>query len=227
MRRVFTLFSVVVHAIVITALLIAQVLAVGALPTPRRPLTFDGAQIIRVTDIPLQPSHARSARGGGPRPGIARDVAPIDSPPDIGPDTGREVGGPDGNLLDAVGVERGLGAGAGIGVVERVVPPPPPAAPQAPVRLHDGMRAPRKIIHVNPIYPRVAQAARIEGVVILDAVIDASGRVTSVRVLRSRPLLDQAAIDAVQQWTFTPTLLNGVPVPIMMTVTVQFTLQGR
>ena len=89
------------------------------------------------------------------------------------------------------------------------------------------MRAPRKIIHVNPIYPRVAQAARIEGVVILDAVIDASGRVTSVRVLRSRPLLDQAAIDAVQQWTFTPTLLNGVPVPIMMTVTVQFTLQGR
>jgi protein TonB len=61
--------------------------------------------------------------------------------------------------------------------------------------------------------------------VILEAVIAEDGRVRDVRVLRSIQLLDQAAIDAVRQWRFTPTLLNGVPVPIVMTVTVNFELQ--
>jgi protein TonB len=65
----------------------------------------------------------------------------------------------------------------------------------------------------------------VEGVVILEAIIGADGRVQEVRVLRSKPLLDQAAIDAVRQWLFTPTLLNGVPVPVIMTVTVNFALE--
>ena len=60
---------------------------------------------------------------------------------------------------------------------------------------------------------------------ILEATIGPDGRVQDVKVLRSIPLLDQAALDAVRQWVFTPTLLNGVPVPVIMTVTVQFTLQ--
>ena len=63
-----------------------------------------------------------------------------------------------------------------------------------------------------------------QGVVILEATIGADGKVKDVRVLRSIPLLDQAAIDAVRQWEYTPTLLNNVPVPVIMTVTVQFTL---
>ena len=67
----------------------------------------------------------------------------------------------------------------------------------------------------------------MQGVVILEAVIDAKGAVASVRVLRSIPLLDQAAVDAVQQWRFTPALLNSEPVPVVMTVTVNFTLQDR
>ena len=71
----------------------------------------------------------------------------------------------------------------------------------------------------------MAQAARVQGVVILEAIIGSSGAVTEVKVLRSVPLLDDAAIAAVQQWQYTPTLLNGVPVPIIMTVTVNFTLQ--
>jgi protein TonB len=95
------------------------------------------------------------------------------------------------------------------------------------MHLHSGMQAPRKIAHVDPVYPRVAQSAHIEGVVILEAVIDAQGRVERVGVLRSIPLLDQAAVDAVKHWSYTPTLLNGVPVPIVMTVTVNFTLQSR
>jgi|TARA_Y100000031_G_C7944646_1_gene258686 protein TonB len=64
----------------------------------------------------------------------------------------------------------------------------------------------------------------VSGVVILEAVIGPDGRVRDVRVLRSAPLLDRAAIAAVRQWEYTPTLLNGVPVPVVMTVTVTFTL---
>jgi protein TonB len=69
-----------------------------------------------------------------------------------------------------------------------------------------------------------ARAAHKEGLVILEATIDEQGNVTETRLLRSIPLLDEAAVAAVRQWKFSPTLLNGVPVPIVMTVTVNFTL---
>ena len=75
-----------------------------------------------------------------------------------------------------------------------------------------------------PLYPPDAQAARISGVVIIEAVIDPDGKVGSARVLRSIPALDQPALDAVRQWEFTPTLQNGVAVPVIMTVTVNFSL---
>ena len=84
---------------------------------------------------------------------------------------------------------------------------------------------PTKTKDVKPVYPPIAQSARVQGVVIIEATIGADGRVKDAKVLRSIPLLDQAALDAVKQWQFTPTLLNGVPVPVIMTVTVNFTLQ--
>jgi protein TonB len=71
----------------------------------------------------------------------------------------------------------------------------------------------------------MAQQARVQGVVIIEATIGTDGNVTDARVLRSIPLLDDAALEAVREWVFTPTLLNGVPVPVIMTVTVQFALQ--
>ena len=85
--------------------------------------------------------------------------------------------------------------------------------------------APNQIRKVQPVYPEEARAAGVKGVVILEAIIDQQGRVSEVRVLRSLPLLDEAAIDAVRQWEYTPTMLNGLPVPIVMTVTVQFALE--
>ena len=75
-----------------------------------------------------------------------------------------------------------------------------------------------------PLGPMVAQQARVQGVVILEARVEKDGTVSSAQVLRSIPLLDQAAIDAVRQWQFTPTLLNGVPIPVIMTTTVNFRL---
>ena len=84
------------------------------------------------------------------------------------------------------------------------------------------IREPRKLRNVKPEYPAIARQARVQGIVILECTISPQGRVANVVVLRSIPLLDQAAIDAVRQWVYEPTLLNGVPVPVIMTVTVNF-----
>jgi protein TonB len=124
-------------------------------------------------------------------------------------------------------VERGSGSvdGVGIGIAESAPVRPAPAAPQGPQRLHQGIEAPRKTVDVAPRYPLLARESRVEGIVILDVIIDERGNVTSTRVLKSVPPLDQAAIDAVQLWKFTPARLNGVTIPIVMTVTVSFRLQ--
>lgn len=98
-------------------------------------------------------------------------------------------------------------------------------APQ-PVRVGGNIRTPTKTHHANPVYPPDAQAARVAGMVILEVRIGTDGSVEDARVLRSIPILDEAALEAVRQWRFTPTLLNGQPVPVIMTVTVNFTLEG-
>ena len=96
--------------------------------------------------------------------------------------------------------------------------------PNQPVRVGGSIKAPTQLSKVQPVYPAEAQAARVQGIVILEATIGVDGRVADAKVLRSVPLLDQAALDAVRQWVYTPTLLNGVPVPVIMTVTVTFNL---
>ncbi len=93
-----------------------------------------------------------------------------------------------------------------------------------PLRVGGNVVAPVKTKQVAPLYPEVAKLARVQGVVIIEVTIDEQGLVADARILRSIPLLDQAALDAVRQWQFTPTQLNGVAVPVIMTVTVQFTL---
>jgi protein TonB len=95
------------------------------------------------------------------------------------------------------------------------------------LRIGGAVMPPKKIKDVPPVYPAVAQEARVQGVVIVEARIDESGSVSDTRTLRSIPLLDQAAIDAVKQWQYTPTLLNGAAVPVVMTVTVSFTLSAQ
>ncbi len=107
------------------------------------------------------------------------------------------------------------------------VAPAPTTNPDATgaYRIGNGLMPPKKMKDVPPAYPAAAQEARVQGVVIMEARVDEQGNVSDVRVLRSIPLLDEAAVDAVKQWQYTPTLMNGVAVPIMMTVTVSFTLR--
>ncbi len=96
---------------------------------------------------------------------------------------------------------------------------------QEPLRVGGNIGPPTKTRNVDPRYPPAAQAERVTGVVVLEILIDPEGRVTDSEVLRSVPLLDAAAVEAVRQWEYTPTLLNGVPVPVIMTVTVNFQLR--
>lgn len=147
------------------------------------------------------------------------NAAPIEAPAEIAPETGF-------NLSEVRGVEGGIAGGVVGGIVGGILEaPPPPPPPPEPVRVGGDVSAPVKTRNVDPRYPPVAQAARVAGVVILEAVIGPDGRVTDVKILRSVPLLDDAAVEAVRQWEYTPTMLNGVPVPVIMTVTVNFQLR--
>jgi protein TonB len=77
---------------------------------------------------------------------------------------------------------------------------------------------------VEPVYPPFAVHAHVHGIVILEAVVDREGQVEDVRILRSIPLLDRAAVEAVRQWRYSPLLLNGEPERFVLTVTVSFNL---
>ena len=221
-RRVLTVLSIALHAIVVSAIVVVQVFAVGELPVPRRPLIFEELQLVRLIEIPAPPAARRAS--SEPAPVVDPNAAPIVEPRGINDETGIEglptTPQPTGVI---VGVEHGAAGLDAIGVVERVAPPSPPP-PQKPIRLHSGMQAPVKVVNVDPIYPTIAQTARVQGFVILEAIIDERGGVKSVSVLRSIPLLDRAAEDAVRQWRFTPARLNGEAVPVVMTVTVRFML---
>ena len=126
--------------------------------------------------------------------------------------------------LNAAEAEELIALGRGSGEGRRAEAPRPSAVVE-PVRVGGNISPPTKTRDVQPRYPEVARAARVSGVVILEATIGSTGVVTDVSVLRSVPLLDDAAIAAVLQWQYTPTLVNGVPVPVIMTVTVNFLLR--
>jgi protein TonB len=108
-------------------------------------------------------------------------------------------------------------------------PPPPPLqpAPAAPVRVGGAIGQPTLLTRVGPVYPQLAVQAQVEGVVVLETVIDREGRVEDVRVLRSISLLDKAAVEAVKQWRYAPLLVNGHAVRFILTVTVTFALSRQ
>jgi protein TonB len=105
------------------------------------------------------------------------------------------------------------------------LPPPVPSVKASPYRQGGKVQTANLIHQVNPVYPQIARQTRIQGVVVMEAVISKEGSVESLRVISGHPLLLQAAIDAVKQWKYRPTLLNGEPVDVVTTITVTFTLQ--
>lgn len=157
---------------------------------------------------------------------IPKEVAIVKEealPPDAGLGIGIEGGVPGG----VPGGQLGGVIGGIIGSSPRsqLPPPPPPPAPRAPVRVGGRVMAPRLIYGPQPEYPVLAKQAKIQGDVILDAVIDTQGNVAQLSVISGHPLLVPAALAAVQQWKYQPTYLNDEPVAVQLHVTVRFRLE--
>jgi periplasmic protein TonB len=212
--------SIAVHVAVLLAVVVIPLLATDVLPAVR-----EGNVGYRFVSLPRLPSPppAPAPRRAAPVPIVSPDAAPVVSPSGVA----RELGLAPSQTLDV--------AAPDTGVVTPDLPPaldtgvltdtPPVMRPAVPVRSHTLLRPPMRLRDVAPVYPETARIARVEGIVIIEAVINTAGDVVEARVLRSQPLLDLAAIEAVRQWKYTPSLLNGVPVPVVMTVTVTFTLK--
>jgi protein TonB len=153
------------------------------------------------------------------------NVAPTQMPTEITPeppveeiDEGELAGVPG-------GVPGGIAGGVLGGLMpEAPPPPPPPPAPRKPVRIGGQIKEPAIIHRVQPEYPALAVASKMEGVVILEAIVDEEGRVESVRSLRTATIFDDPAIKAVRQWRYSPVLLNGRPEKFILTVVVSFNL---
>lgn len=164
-----------------------------------------------------------------------RLMAPKTIPKDIAMIKEDELPPPSSGVGVVGGVAGGVGGGVGgvlggiLGGVPSAAPPPPPPPPKpvaTPQRIRVGgnVQAANLINQVRPIYPPLAKQARISGTVELSAIIGKDGRVQDLKVVRGHPLLVQAALDAVKNWIYKPTLLNGEPVEVSTTIDVNFTL---
>jgi protein TonB len=168
---------------------------------------------------PAQPRPAEAQAQAPPPPNAF--AAPIEAPLDIQPE-------PVGVAIAEVGVPGGVEGGIAAGVVGSIpstiegLAAPPPLVSHEPVRIGGVVQAPALVKRVEPIYPAIAQLAAIDGVVILDAIVDEHGRVQSLKVLRGHPLLAKAATEAVEQWQYEPLRLNGTATSFELTVSLWF-----
>jgi protein TonB len=213
--------SIAIHLVVLLAIFVIPLVANVVVP----------AVIVTLPDYvrvaPMPPPPVVTARQEPRSPNITASdssAAPTHAPDTLHAETAQPSFVP-GPVLDATaGLPTTPGA-LPTGPVISAPPPPDPPKPAGPVRVADLPVAPRKTVDVRPIYPDIARLARVEGTVIMEAMLDPSGHVTQLRVIKSVPMLDQAALDAVRQWRYTPSLYYGRPVSVLMTVTVRFTLQ--
>lgn len=186
------------------------------------------AEMPQVAPPPPPPAPQVQARRTEATPPPANAfAAPVEAPAEIQPE-------PVGTAIADVGVPGGVEGGVVGGIVGSVPaivegppPPPPPVVSHEPVRIGGQISAPALVKRVEPVYPPIAQVAAIDGIVILDAIVDEHGRIQSVKVLRGHALLAKAATEAVQQWQYEPLLLNGTPTPFELTVSLWFHFDNK
>lgn len=229
-----TVVSVIGHVVLVTTVFVLPLLwATDSLPSVPVMMAFVATPAAPPPPPPPPPPPAAPATAARPTPAPSSsnpDAAPIEAPEEITPEPASPAGGG-----EPGGVEGGVEGGVAGGIVGGLVaaapppppPPPPPPAPAQPVRIGGQLTAPALVQRVEPEYPAIAVAAHLEGMVILEATVDVDGRVTEVRILRSRGFLDKAAIAAVQQWRYAPLMLNGQPTPFVLTVTLNFALKQQ
>lgn len=218
--------SMTLHAFAAAAVAVLPLLLSDTLPHPVGDIrAFFVDPIAAPPPPPPPPPAARGAAAARVAPKAkaavpAGFVAPVEVPTEIKPEEALDFG-VEGGV--AGGVEGGVPGGV-VGGVVGGLPDAPPPPPVQPVRVGGDIREPRKLVDATPVYPELAIRARVVGVVIIEATIDPRGRVVNAVVLRGLPVLNEAALEAVRKWAYTPTLLDGVPTPVVMTVTVRFSL---
>ena len=215
--RICTLaLSVIAHLLVLALVVVIPLFATDVLPEPHRAIEFvEVTPVVVPSPPPIPRTRERSQPDTAPS-----NVPPLEEPQGVAAE-------PEPAITEPFDVPPSLVDGVAFGddsPVRDPVPPPPPRDEER-VRVGGAIARPERIRYVPPIYPAIAHAAGIEGTVILEAVIGTDGAVREVRALRPAPFLEAAAVEAVQQWLFTPTRLNGEPVPVVVTVTVTFTLR--
>lgn len=220
-------YSLALHGAALGALLLLPLLGEDRLPFPE-PDVFKGP-VVYAASLP--------AGGGNPAPRSrvpgrsvpVRSARPSFVPPSENPVP--EPPGPTGTLEPSLvgacfgdecegeggGTRPGPGGAPGIDSNE-----PPPARV---VRVGTDVQPPTKVHDLAPVYPHLAKRIGVQGIVIVECMIAPNGRVVDARVVSGHLLLDQAALDAVNRWVYTPTRVNGVPVAVLMTVTVKFQLR--
>ena len=220
-----TIHLAVIAAVVVIPLTFTQALdstdlraTYLSLPSPPAPAPPPSAP-----DLPVRRSFRRVLTPALTMPTvIPKRIAQIkdEDAPDIsgGGVVGGITGGEDGGVLG--GVLGGMPGGP-------AAPPPAPPAPKKTIRRVGGdVKPPRQLVRVSPVYPAIAQIAKVEGTVEVDAVIDEEGKVVQARAVSGPPLLLASALQAVLKWRYEPTYLDGMPISIQMEVEVGFRL-GR
>jgi periplasmic protein TonB len=213
--------SVAAHIVVLAAIFAAPLLGDIEFPPPNRPLNYAYTSI----ELPPPPPVTLMAPPAQPVSTSSPAKAPIEAPAEIKPESAIEPG--EAFSSDPNGDDGGvpLGIPGAVGPPVAPLPPPPPPPDRKPLVVGGRVRAPRRLVSLAPVYPQTAQAARVQGEVVVEAVIGEDGKVRQAKVVRGVLLLNDAALTAVRQWVFTPTTLNGEPVAVIMTVTVVFSLQ--
>lgn len=238
-RTVPLLVTTVTHAALLALLFAAPYLyATDQLPEVRTVVAFIAPSPVAPPPPPPPPAAPpprtpRPAVKPNVAPVVARALPPVEVPSSITPEPEVADVFADDEGVDG-GIENGVPGGVLGGVLGGIVaeippPPPPPPAVREPVRVGGQIKAPALVKRIEPEYPVLAQLAKIEGMVILEAVVGEDGRVDDVRILRSagsgaRAMFDQAATNAVQQWEYSPLLLNGHREKFVLTVTLSFSL---
>lgn len=177
-----------------------------------------GARVYRIKQFNFTPPKPQVAHKAPSKPKTQTKKIPI---PDPTPDDPEPI-----EYEDAVTPEVDFLEGVGVAEDLFAIPSGPPGPSTGPIQISGNVKAPERIFSPDPIYPEEARMARIQGVVILQTIIDALGKVNDVRVLKGLPSgLTEAAVEAVSQWRFNPATLDGKPVAVYYMVTITFSVQ--
>ena len=223
--------SLVVHAAIVSVILVLPLVFFNMLHADEL-VTFLIQPAYKIPDPPTVPAPPMRTASTGTKVDFKRfDLVPRTIPEGIpAPD---ESNAPPvlGSLVDGIGLP-GQASSSGSGLSEILdigrivdVTKPKPPVPHSPVRVGGDVQESKLLLKVVPVYPALAIAAHAAGTVILEAEIDEEGNVATVKIVSGHPLLVKAAAQAVKQWKYSPTLLNGEPQAVLATVTVVFRLK--